>query len=146
MYYETNCLKRHNLNKDQRLSSVYWAIFELIIQDFCPLSPNTWSGFLWFLGDRIRPNVGWLARISVAPPFTTWLLAHQATQCRRPGLIVRTESRPVLSSTISGHQLANVGFKHWKRRTTRLCFSERTTKKSSTKTFLPVAKGRVLVK
>ena len=52
-----------------------------------------------------------------------------------PGLIVRTESRPVLSSTISGHQLANVGFKHWKRRTTRLCFSERTTKKSSTKTF-----------
>ena len=60
----------------------------------------------------------------------------------RPGLIVRTESRPVLSSTISGHQLANVGFKHWKKEQRRFALEKEPQNVSSLSPFFPpYAKG-----
>ena len=83
---------------------------------FWSVSPNTWSRFLWFLGDRkawdgvISQDFG----CSHPPPGSTRPPTTHPPPNVGTGLILRTE-RERCCSTISGHQLANVGFKHWKK-------------------------------
>ena len=83
--------------------------------------------------------MGWLARISVAP------VGHLARAApghplAGAGLIVPTEKDRCCCSTISGHQLANVGFKHWKKEQRRFALEKEPQNLSSSPAFQLSAK------
>ena len=114
---------------------------------FWSVSPNTWSRFLWFLGDRkawdgvISQDFG----CSHLPSGSTRPPTHHPPKVGA-GLILRTE-RDRCCCTISGHQLANVGFKHWKKEQQSFALEKEPHNLSSLGPFFNACqRHRVLVK